>query len=404
MLPGRDTSAVTYRTPNIRIDQRLVTLDTPPTWSMRAPAEAPGMFALETAMDELAVATEVDPVELRLRNYATEDPIEGRRFSTKHLDECYRIGAERFGWGKRQARPRSRTDGDWLVGMGMASAIYPAWRQPASARARFRDDGRVLVSSATSDLGTGALTMLAVIGADELGLPVGEVVSELGDSTLPPGGVGAYGSSVTTSTVPAVQAACRAAVAALVRAADRRGRVESGGRSVDYGTLLRAMGVPHVEAVGDTGPPDNPSQCRFHCFGAHFCEVRVHRLTGEPRVSRVTSVFDVGKVVNAKATRGQLMGSVIWGIGHALLESDPIERNGRFAAATLADYLVPVHADTPDIDVHWLDRPDPHISELGAKGLGEIGLVSTAAAIGNAVFNATGVRVRDLPITLDKLL
>ncbi|HWO68256.1 MAG TPA: xanthine dehydrogenase family protein molybdopterin-binding subunit [Umezawaea sp.] len=420
MMPGRDTSAVSYRTPNIRIDQRLVTLDTPPTWSMRAPAEAPGAFALETAMDELAVRTGVDPVELRLRNYATEDPVEGKPFSAKHLDECYRVGAERFGWGRRLARPRSRTDGDWLIGLGMASAIYPAWRQSASARARFRDDGRVVISSATSDLGTGAFTVLAIIGADELGVPVGSVVAEVGDSALPPGGVGAYGSSVTTSTVPAVQAACRAAVAALVRAAVddprspfagldpaavryRQGRVEARGRSVDFRTLLRATGVPHVEAVGTT-EPSTASPYRFHCFGAHFCEVRVHRLTGEPRVDRFTSVFDVGRVVNAKATRSQLTGSIIWGVGHALLEADPIEPDGRFAAASMADYLVPVHADTPAIDVHWLDRPDPHISEFGAKGVGEIGLVSAAAAIGNAVFNATGIRVHDLPITMDKLL
>ncbi|MFD7666845.1 xanthine dehydrogenase family protein molybdopterin-binding subunit [Streptomyces sp. NPDC059788] len=421
MMPGRDTSAVTYRTPNIRIDQRLVTLDTPPTWSMRAPAEAPGMFALETAMDELAVRTGVDPVELRLRNYATEDPVEGRRFSSKYLDECYRVGAERFGWTRRQARPRSRTDGDWLIGMGMASAIYPAWRQPASARVRFRDDGHVAVASATSDVGTGAFTMLAAVGAEELGLPVGSVTAEAGDSALPPGGVGAFGSSVTTSTVPAAQAACRAAVKALIRSAVdnprspfagidpaavsyREGRIEATGTSVDFRTLLRGMDVPYVEAVSTAAPEAGAAQYRFHCFGAHFCEVRVHRLTGEPRVDRFTSVFDVGRVVNAKAARGQLMGAIIWGIGHALLEADPIGPEGRFAAASMADYLVPVHADTPEIDVHWLDRPDPHISEFGARGLGEIGLVGSAAAIGNAVFNATGVRVHDLPITIDKLL
>ncbi|MBP2337230.1 xanthine dehydrogenase YagR molybdenum-binding subunit [Saccharothrix coeruleofusca] len=421
MMPGRETSAVMYRTPNIRIDQRLVTLDTPPTWSMRAPAEAPGMFALETAMDELAARTGVDPVELRLRNYATEDPVEGRRFSSKHLDECYRVGAQRFGWDRRSARPRSRTDGDWLIGMGMASAVYIAWRQPASARARFLDDGRVAVGSGTSDPGTGASTVLAVVAADELELPVGSITAEVGDSALPPGGVGAYGSSVTTSTVPAVQAACRAAVEALVRSAVdnprspfagldpasvryRRGRVEARGRSVDFPTLLRAMGLPHVEAVGTAAPDQSASRYRFHCFGAHFCEVRVHRLTGEPRVNRFTSVFDVGRVVNAKAARGQLVGSIIWGIGHALLEADPIEPDGRFAAASMADYLVPVHADTPEIDVHWLDRPDPHISESGVRGLGEIGMISAAAAIGNAVYNATGVRVHDLPITLDKLL
>jgi xanthine dehydrogenase YagR molybdenum-binding subunit len=420
LMPAQHTSGVSYRTPNIRLDQRQVTLDTPATQAMRAPGEAPGAFALETAVDELAVRTGVDPVELRLRNHATEDPIEGHRFSSKYLDQCYRIGAMRFGWNRRPARPGSRRDGDWLVGMGMAGAIYPTDRRPASARVRFRDDGHAVVASGTSDMGTGAWTMLAVAGADALGLPVGAVVPELGDSSLPPGGVGAVGSRVTTSTVPAVQAACRSAVEALVRAAVdhprspftgldpaqvryRRGRVEARGKSVSFRDLLRTIGVPFVEAMGNVAP-DESSNYLFYAYGAHFCEVRVHRLTRETRVSRFTGVFDVGTVVNAKATRSQLAGGIIWGIGHALLESDPIEPDGRYAAANMADYLVPVHADIPEIDVHWLDRPDPNLSEFGGRGVGELSTVGSAAAIGNAVFNATGIRVHELPITVDKLL
>lgn len=420
LMPAQHTSGMSYRTPNIRIDQRLVTLDTPATYAMRAPGEAPGSFALETAIDELAVRTGVDPVELRLRNYAIQDPIEGRRFSSKYLDQCYRIGAMRFGWNRRPTRPASRREGDWLVGMGMAGAIYPTDRRAASARVRFRDDGRAAVASGTSDMGTGAWTMLAVVGADELGLPVSSMVPELGDSSLPAGGVGAVGSRVTTSTVPAVQAACRSAVEALVRTAVdhprspftglepadvryRRGRVEARGESVSFRDLLRTIGAPAVEAIGNV-TPDESANLLFYAYGAHFCEVRVHRLTREARVSRFTGVFDVGTVVNAKAARSQLVGGIIWGLGHALLENDPIEPDGRYAAANMADYLVPVHADIPQIDVHWLDHPDPQISEFGGRGLGEISTVGSAAAIGNAVFNATGIRVRDLPITIDKLL
>jgi xanthine dehydrogenase YagR molybdenum-binding subunit len=421
MLPARDTSAVLYRTPNLRVDQRLVTLDTPPTWAMRAPNEAPGAFAIETAMDELAVRTGIDPLELRLRNYANQSPVEGRRWSSKYLDQCYRVGAMRFGWHRRRPRPRSRNDGDWLIGMGMATAIYPANRRPASARVRFRDDDRVTVASATADMGTGAWTVLAVAGADALDLPVDVIVPELGDSALPPGGAGAFGSGATMSTVPAVVDACRSAVAGLLRTAVsepssplfgldpadvryRRGRVEAPGKSIPFHELLRAVGLPYVEAQTNTAPHDSTSEYMFHSFGAHFCEVRVHQLTGETRINRFTTVVDIGRVVNAKTTRSQLIGGVIFGIGHALLEVDPIEPDGRFAAAGMADYLVPVNADIPDLDVHWLDHPDPHISEFGARGAGEIGTVGSAAAVGNAVFNATGIRVRDLPITMEKLL
>ncbi|WP_033344961.1 xanthine dehydrogenase family protein molybdopterin-binding subunit [Catenuloplanes japonicus] len=420
LIPAQHTSGVLYRTPNLRLDQRLVTLDTPSTWAMRAPGEAPGSFALETALDELAARTGVDPVELRLRNYATQHPVEGRPFSSKHLDQCYRLGATRFGWDRRPARPRSRTDGDWLIGMGMSTAAYPTDREAATVRVRFHDNGRVSVASGTSDLGTGAWTVLAVAGADTLGLPVEVIVPELGDSALPPGGVGAVGSAVTANTMPAVRAAGRAAIGTLLRAAVenprspfhgldpadvsyRQGRLHSGRRSMGFDELLRAIGTPALDAIGATDPAQD-SPYAFHSFGAHFCEVRVHRLTAEIRVNRFTSVFDVGTVINARTARSQFIGGIIWGIGHALLEADPIEPDGRYAAATMADYLVPVNADIPDIDVHWLGYPDPHISESGARGLGELGTVASAAAVGNAVYNATGIRVHDLPITLDKLL
>ncbi|MGW0505984.1 xanthine dehydrogenase family protein molybdopterin-binding subunit [Micromonospora sp. NPDC003241] len=423
MQPAVDTSAVLYRTPNLHIDQRHVMLDVPPTCAMRAPTEAPGSFALETAMDELAVATGIDPVELRLRNYATAVPGTGLRWSSKHLDECYRVGARRFGWSSRRAGPRRRVDGEWLVGTGMATAIYPGARrpEPVQARVRLRDDDTVVVSTATADTGTGAMTMVAITAAHELGVPLRRVTSEIGDSALPPGAP-SVASAGTSTTVPAVEAAVSAALAALVEVAVtdpgspwygagsdeltyRNGQLRGRGRTMSFGRLLGTIGRPAVEATATAQPGPEASQYEFHSFGAHFCEVRVNRYTGEPRVTRFTTVVDIGRVVNAQATRSQIVGGIIFGIGHALLEDNPLELDtGRLAAGNMADYMVPVNADVPALDVHWLDRPDPVINTLGARGVGELGTVGSAAAIGNAVYDATGIRIRSLPITLDKLL
>ncbi|UCM89764.1 xanthine dehydrogenase family protein molybdopterin-binding subunit [Streptomyces marincola] len=433
MLPAHSSSDTLYSTPNLRTDPRLVTLDLPASRAMRGPNEAPGAFALETAMDELAVATGVDPVELRLRNYATVSPATGRPWSSKHLDECYRVGARRFGWSERDATPRARVDGQWLLGTGMASAVYPATRHPANVRVRLLDNDTAVVSTGISDLGTGGWTMVAIAGADALGIPLERVRPEIGDSALPQGAP-AVASSATHSTVPIVVQAARDTIAELKRravtdagspwhgtdAADLRyegGSLHGHGRSMTFGDLLTTLGAPGVDATA-AGPAGAPAGYGYHSFGAHFCEVRVNRFTGEARVTRFTTVADVGRVINARAARSQLVGGVIFGIGHALLEENPLELDtGRLAASTLADYLVPVHADIPDIDVHLLDRPDPVLTgplgdgdeevgtrSLGARGLGEIGTVGSAAAVGNAVFHATGIRVRDVPITPDKLL
>ncbi|BCJ59601.1 xanthine dehydrogenase family protein molybdopterin-binding subunit [Micromonospora endophytica] len=423
MQPAVDVSAVLYKTPNVAFDQRHVMLDVPPACAMRAPNEAPGAFALETAMDELAVATGLDPVELRLRNYATTVPGTDRRWSSKHLDDCYRIGAQRFGWSARRARPGSRVDGQWLVGMGMASAIYPGGRrpEPIQARVQLRDDGTALVSSATADTGTGATTLLAITGAHGLGIPLRRVRSEAGDTALPQGAP-SVGSTAAASTVPAVEAAVEGAVAALIQEAVsnplspwhganseeltyEKGQLRGRGQSMPFGRLLTTIDRRNVEATATAQPGPEAGEYKFHSFGAHFCEVRVNRYTGEPRITRFTTVVDAGRIVNAQAARSQLVGGVIFGIGHALLEDDPLELDtGRVAAGNMADYMVPVNADIPAIDVHFLDRPDPVINSLGARGLGELGTVGSAAAVGNAIFNATGKRIRSLPITLDKLL
>ncbi|WP_250009069.1 xanthine dehydrogenase family protein molybdopterin-binding subunit [Actinoplanes sp. M2I2] len=422
MLPAHQVSDALYKTPNLHVGQRWVQLDMPPTWALRGPNEAPGAFALETAMDELAVATGVDPVELRLRNYVTAGPENGLPWSSKHLDDCYRIGARRFGWSARRAQPRSRVDGEWLIGMGMASAIYPVSRQPVSVRVELLRDDTAVVSTATSDMGTGSLTVLAITGADRLGIPVRKVTPRLGDSDLPPG-VTSAGSRTTQSTVPAVHAAADAAVEELKqlavseaqspwRGADvadltfDNGRLRGAGHSMTFGRLLTIVGKKSVEATRNVEHArETVGRYSWHSFGAHFCEVRVNRFTAEAQVARFTTVVDVGRVINAQTARSQLVGGVIFGIGQALMEDNPLElRTGRLAASNMADYAVPVNADVAKIDVHVLDRPDPQIGGLGSRGLGELGTVGSAAAINNAIFNATGIRVRETPVTLDKLL
>lgn len=419
MRTAAETTAALYRTPNLHVDQRQITLDTPPTWAMRAPNEAPGAFAIETAMDELAVATGVDPVELRLRNYATTLPGTNRRWTSKRLDECYRLGAIRFGWERRSSTPATSRDGQWLVGMGMATAIYPAAGRSANAvQVRFRDDGTVLATTGTVDIGTGTATALAIVVADAVGLPMDRVVAEVGDTDLPPG-AGSVGSRATGSMAPTARAAARAAIGNLVDAATTNagsplagseapvsyeaGRLRTANADIAFADLLHGLGTAEISALHSDEDTISP-QFAAHGFGAHFCEVRVNSFTGETRVARFTTVVDIGRVINAKTARSQVVGGVIFGIGHALLEANPIEPSGRLASANLADYVVPVNADVPFIDAVCLDGDDPDFSDVGARGVGELGTVGSAAAIGNAVFNATGIRIHDLPIHPEDLL
>lgn len=406
----------TYASPNIRVTKTVVPLNLGAATVMRAPGEANGSFALESAMDELAGQLGLDPVEMRLRNYATLVPNTGKPWSGKHLDECYRLGAEEFGWSMRPKQVRATVDGDWLVGTGMATATYGASRGQASIKVRLHPDGTASVSGTAADLGTGQYTVFAILAADELGIPVTRVRPDLGDSTSP-AAANAGGSNSTCTNGPAVQVAAKAVQTELITLATtnprspfygkevsyRDGSVSSGGLAMSFGTLLTTCDVGGVEAVG-TSPRLVDPEHGFRSFGAHFCEVRVHRLTGEPRVTRWLSVCDAGTIVNAKAARSQIQGAVVMGIGQALLEATEVDASARFTNANLASYLVPVHADVPRVDVRFLDHPDTVISGLGAKGIGELGIVGVAGAIANAVHHATGVRVRDLPITLDKLL
>ncbi len=415
------TSRLLYKSPNIQVSHTLVPWDVGGPTFMRAPGCAPGMFALECAMDELAAKLGIDPVELRVKNDADLYPGRNVPWSSRNLVECYRLGAEKFGWAKRKSQPGTVRDGDWLVGMGTASALYPAHRNKASAKIRLQADGTAQVSSATQDLGTGTWTVLAIVGADSLELPIEMIRTELGDSALPPAPTSG-GSTSVCSVTPAVQKAAESAKKKLIQLAVRdkkspffgmkiedlsyrNGQLTGGGKSVDFGSVLSQIGRGSVEAVEMAAAGEEEEKYAFHSFGAQFCELKVNRWTGEVRLQRITSVMDIGTVINLKTARSQIMGGIVFGIGMALLEGSLLEeKNGRYANANFADYLIPTNADVPSIDIHFIIKPDTIFNPIGARGIGEIGITGMPAAIANAVYNATGRRVREFPILPEKLL
>ncbi len=419
------SSRVMYNVPHYTSTHKLVRLNVmKPSW-MRAPGEAPGQFALESAMDELAYKLGMDPVELRRRNHASVNPHTGKPFSNKHLLECFDRGAQRFGWERRNPQPRSMREGKTLVGWGMATATYPGYLMGATVRVRLvaEDSGvRAVVSTAGSDVGTGMYTMLAITAADQLGLPVDRVRVEMGDSTLPYCAF-AGGSNLTASTAPAATDACttikQQLLAAASRTADgytgaeghldefvfRDGRVahrSEPGAGISYADLLATP----LEGEGSTKPIFGQNdKYSFQSFGAHFIEVLVNELIGRVRVSRIVSVFDCGRILSPKTARSQFMGGIVFGIGQALLEELIYDRaHGQPINADLAGYLVPVNADVPEVDISWIDEPDFNFNSVGCRGVGEIGITGVAAAVANAVYHATGVRIRELPITPDRLL
>ncbi|GII78810.1 xanthine dehydrogenase [Sphaerisporangium rufum] len=375
-----------YAAPHRRTCHRLVRLDVPtPSW-MRAPGETPGMFALESAMDELAAACGVDPVELRVRNEPATDPATGLPFSSRNLVACLREGARRFGWAGRDPRPGVRREGRLLVGTGVAASTYPAYRAPSAASVTAGPDGDFVVRIAATDIGTGARTALTQIAADALGTAPGRVRLEIGDSDLPRATV-AGGSMGTASWGTAVVRACHALVAELDRHA---GRVPAGG----------------LTAEADTGEEiRGQEKLARHAFGAQFAEVAVDADTGETRVRRLLGVFAAGRIINPVTARSQFLGGMTMGLSMALLEESVMDREfGDYLNHDLAQYHLAAHADVPDVQACWVAEDDPHLNPMGSKGIGEIGIVGTAAAIANAVHHATGVRVRDLPIRLERLL
>jgi xanthine dehydrogenase YagR molybdenum-binding subunit len=412
-----------YAVPNLNTHYRLVPLDlSTPAWT-RGPGETSGSFALECAMDELAVALSMDPLALRLKNYADRNPETGQPWSSKHLRQCYERGATLFGWSKRPPAPRSLQADGYLVGWGMSTGIYKAERQAASARARLLPDGTLLVQSATADTGPGTATIMTQIAADASGVPAANIRFELGDAAYPEAPLQA-GSHTATSVGSVVHEACVALKKqllelaaqvpskALGKAKPEELTTEMGfvistkklGRRLSYGEVLRQHGLPVLEVTQKAEASEEMKEYSGKSFCANFVEVRVHPLTREVRVSRVVSVVDAGRVLNAKTARSQVLGSVVWGIGIALMEEARLDhRYGRVVNHDLADYHVPVQADVPAIEVEFINEPDPLLDPIGAKGLGEIGLVGFSAAVANAVYHATGRRVRELPITPDKL-
>jgi xanthine dehydrogenase YagR molybdenum-binding subunit len=375
-----------YAAPNRRTTHRLARLDMPPPTIMRAPGECPGMFALESAMDEMAIACGLDPVEFRVRNEPEIDPESGHPFSSRGLVACLQEGARRFGWQQRDPRPRMRPDGRWLIGTGVAASTYPARRSASSALARVSSQGRYSVLIGASDIGTGAWTALTQIAADALEVPAQDVHLEIGDSRLPRARI-AGGSMGTASWG-----------SAIIEAARRlRARLHD-----EYNDIVPAGGL---EATGEAG--ENPEAQRFamHAYGAQFAEVRVNIDTGEVRVPRLLGVFAAGRIINPKTARSQFLGGMTMGLSMALHEHSILDqRFGDYVNHDFAGYHIASNADVGTIDVTWIDEVDPHLNHMGAKGIGEVGIVGTAAAIANAVYHATGIRVRDLPITLDKLL
>lgn len=455
--PALGTSKTLYAIPNFQMGHEAAQVNIAPPIFMRAPGESPGTWALECAMDEMAHQIGMDPVAFRLANHADVHPQTGKPWSSKHLKACYEQGQKLIGWEGRQLKPRMARQGRYFVGWGMATATYPAYRQPAGANARLYPNGRAVVLSSGCDLGTGAYTAFRQVAADALGLPLEQVTIQLGDSNLPFAPV-AGGSQLTASVAPAVHEACERVLIDLmelarldraspvygrkpeeVRAADGRIHLVSDpSKGETIADIVRRTGKEYVEHCVRTETmmsaknadglkqsarplcsPKQPSsetdqdmdKYAFVSFGAQFCRVRVDEELGQVRLLDFASVLDVGRVLNPKTSRSQIIGGITMGIGMALMEETyyhphdaKIGNPGRPVVRNLADYHVASHADTPPIQVAFIGQPDPHINSLGVRGIGEIGITGVAAAIGNAVFNATGKRIRDLPITPEKVM
>jgi xanthine dehydrogenase YagR molybdenum-binding subunit len=413
-----------YTSPALLVTHRVTKLNVGTPTYMRAPGESTGSFALESAMDELAIATNLDPIELRLRNYADMDQDAKLPFSSKSLRECYRAGADAFGWSRRTPAPGSMRDGRMFVGLGMASATYPTNRSAASALARIDAFGNAIVQSGGVDIGTGSYTAFSQVAAEALGIPVERITFGLGDTRMP-NAPNAGGSQLTASVGSAVKLAAldaRNKVAALAIADPRSPLAGAAPEALDakdgrlflkadpsrgetYAAIVERSGNVMVEGRADAKPGDEKKQYAMHAFGAQFAEVRVDPDLGTVRVVRQLGAFAAGRILNAKLAHSQYIGGMTFGLGMALLEETRRDdRTGRVMNANLSEYLLPVHADVPATEAILVEEVDPHVNEIGVKGIGEIGIVGAAAAIANAVYHATGKRIRDLPITPDKLL
>lgn len=398
-----------YDAPVRRFTHKVVTLDMVMAGAVRAPGEAVGMLALETAIDELAEALGRDPIDFRKLNEPDRDPMTGVPFSTRALVECLDAGAARFGWAKRAATPGQRREGEWLIGLGMAAAVRINLLVDSQARVTLSPDGRARVETDMTDIGTGSYTVLGQIAGEALGLPIDCVDVVLGDSDLPPAS-GSGGSFGAASAGSSVALACEDLVATL---AGRMGTIPEemtlkDGHAIAGNRRIALAELVGTEALVGTGKIAQGSNARTYsqaAHGAQFAEVAVNAVSGEVRVRRMLGVFEAGRILNAKLARSQAIGGMIWGIGYALMEEAVLDRRfGQFVNHDLGDYHVPTYADVPPLDVLFIEKIDRHANPIGVKGLGELSISGAGAAVTNAVYNACGVRVRDYPLTLDKIL
>ena len=418
-------SGVLYNCPNAKLDYKVSQLDFATPIDMRAPGATTGVWAIEAAMDELSYKLGIDPLELRLKNYAYDDITTGKPFSSKELKECYRQAAERFGWSKRNPEPRSMKEGDHLVGWGMATGVWEAMQSQASAKAVLTEDGKLEIGTGTSDIGTGTYTVMTQIAAETLGVALENVDVKLGDSNLPQSPVEG-GSWTVSSNGSAVKHACEAVGAELLKLAQNQqdspfadaeikdvkfensamALKENPSVAVSFDDLMRQTETTRIEREAKSNPDKiRHNKYTMNTHSAIFAEVKVDEDLGTIHVTRVVSAIAGGRVINPKTARSQIIGGIVWGISHALQEESIVDQNyGRFMNHNLAEYHVPVNADIHDLEVIFVEEHDDVINPLGAKGLGEIGIVGVAAAIVNAIYHATGKRVRDLPVTIDKLL
>ena len=418
---------ILYTCPNVRTTYRLVRLNTNTPTFMRAPGESTGMFAFESALDELAYQLNLDPIELRLRNYADCDQEQDLPYSSKSLRECYQLGAEKFGWNQRQPQPRSMRDRSILIGYGMASTTYPCLRMPTQARARIVVDPeagiRAVVQCATADIGPGTYTVMRQIAADALGLSSDCIRFELGDTTLPKSPV--QGASQTVQSVgSAVHDACTevrsyllelsrkqedSLLSGYANAAIRWGNgrffLSDDTGHQTYAEILHQNQLNGVEAEVTSQAGNEQEKFAMQAFGAHFAEVRVDEALGRLQVARMVGAFGIGCVINPRTAQSQIFGGMVWGVGQALLEETHLDHQfGRYINPNLGEYHVAINADIGKMEAYFIDEQDEQVNPLGAKGCGEISIIGVAAAIANAVYHATGKRIRNLPITPDKLI
>lgn len=417
-----EATAMLYQCENVDVSYKIARVNYQANTYTRAPGLSVGSFALESAIDELAEKLKLDPLEIRRKNHSVRDDGENKPFSSKSLLECYAKGAAAFGWEKRKPEPKSRLDGEWYVGSGVATATYPANLFATKVRITIGQDGQAMIVTASQDVGTGTTTIAPQIAADALGMPIASIKFDLGDSRYPMASASG-GSSTLTSVGSVIKMAAEKLQAELREMAVRDeelgffgldasairfhdGELQAGSVRVKIAELLASNDRTEISAEAEVGASRAGNKTYSgHAFGAHFVEVRVHRRTGEVRVSKMVGAFAAGKIVNPRTAKNQFEGGMIWGLGLALMEKTEVDlRTARFVTRDFADYHIPTQSDVPDLEVIMIDEKEEHLNPIGVKGLGEIGIVGVGAAVANAVYNACGVRVRDLPMTPDKIV